>query len=285
MWLNDSELLQWQHNNASAPVLAFSSLVTFLAAFNVFGRFFSTHSRRRHIQIAPGDSVQLRLASCSVLHAIISIASAIYLLIVNNNNNTPSSSLFQTDKASSCMMDLSMGYFLSTLLIYTATSSTTRPMLPLTYLHNTLFILAYALAKLYPCALSLKLLPYYQLLTIVNIAEALFITSTVLSTNNNYYITIPLLPSRYTIIRLLLLGGFIRAVAGVVLAIYSWWWIKLHRLYYLTELPYGQDALSPWYAAYYVCGTWMMATVYYKWFSTSVDLTNHLVKKHGKKVK
>lgn len=282
MWLNDSQLLQWQQNNSIAPVLAFSSLVTFLAAFNVFGRFISTHSSRRHLHIAQGDFVQLRLASCSVLHAILSIASAIYLLIINNNNNDNTSSLFNTDKASSWMMDLSVGYFLSTLLIYTATSSSTRPMLPLTYLHDTLFILAYALAKLYPCTLSLKLLPYYQLLTIVNIAEALLVTSTVLSTNDNNNIS--LLPNRYTIIILLLLGGFTRAVVGVLLAIYSWWWIKLHSLYYLTDLPYRQGALSPWYAAYYVCGTWMMATVYYKWFSTSVDLTNHLVKVKREKV-
>ena len=115
---------------------------------------------------------------------------------------------------------------------------------------------------MHPCTLTLNVLPWYQLLSIAQGAEALFDISVALQD-----------PIHARVNRLLVfvVASLVRAVGAVVISFYSWWWVSSRKMMHV-KLPGGRGALNAAYCATFLGGGFILATIYLYWFRLSVEL-------------
>lgn len=203
----------------------------------------------------------------ALLHSLFAVLSGFLLLYLGPSSGC-GPRLFCVNNTASIMMDLHLGFFLYELMFYHNHSKTgVRPQFGMTFLHHTLFIMGYLLTRLYPCRLSLDLLPTYQLCCVPEVFNALRLLL-------NQWGAAPHV--HFNNLLAMLGSGLARVLMAAVAAWKAFTWIRAVELWNL-ELPDDQSVFNIPYGLLLVAGSALMLLIYIKWFAQATDIVNNLV--------
>lgn len=170
--------------------------------------------------------------------------------------------LFCFNALSFNFLDIHAGYLFYQWIFYYNNHEIIKPRFNLQGAYRTLLVAGYSLSRAHPCALTLDVLPWYELLAVGDGAEALLDLSLALGAPNHV---------RLNRLLTLVITSFARAVGAVAIAFRSWWWLSSRGIMQ-KDMPGGKAPLNAAYCVIFLGGGFVVATIYLNWFRKAVDL-------------
>jgi hypothetical protein len=191
------------------------------------------------------------------LHAVLCLGAAIYLLFF-----TPSHKgrLFAFDRTAWQLMDTHAGFLIYEILFYTNNASLVPRPLRFYVLHHVLLLGGLLATKIYPCALTLRLLPWYQLMGVAAGIEGIHEVILALGAPLRLYLRWLMAMTAMAMLRVA--GGASLAVTAMMSLLDT----EVVRSQQSDEEAAAAVFTRP-YAIFFFGGTWTAAYIYWCWFS------------------
>jgi hypothetical protein len=191
------------------------------------------------------------------LHAALCLGAAAYSLFLAPSNK---GRLFAFDRTVWQLMDTHAGFLIYELLFYTNNAALVPRPLRFLFLHHALLLGGMLITKIYPCALTLRLLPWYQLMGVAAGIEGMH--EVVLAMGSPLRVYLRWLMAMTAAAMLRVAGGASLAVAAMMSLLDA----EAVRAQRSNEEAAAVVFTRP-YAIYFLGGTWTAAYIYWCWFS------------------
>lgn len=262
LWLPADQQEEWIESKKQVPTLVFGTFV----AFNVLSRLSLRILNRKGNIKDPGNQVLLQYGATAITHAIISLMASFFILMRRDLSHC-GDQLFCHDDLSARLWTVRAGYSLYEFLFWQNNGGVVKPWNEMLLLHNTVVFMMAIASLLYPCRLSLILLPLQQLFQAAVLVDCVRRFLSIYGTP--WHI-------RFKAYLAFIAAFAAKAAGAALLAAYAFWWIRSHSLWTL-QLPEGMSSLNQVYGMVFLAGSTILAMVYIKWCGAAVEMTNRLV--------
>lgn len=263
LWLTPGQQDEWVDSKKQVAFHIFASFI----AWTIISRVSMRILNRKAKPIKdPGNQALLRYGATSATHAIISLLASLYILMRRDLSHCGSQA-FCHDDLSARLWCMHAGYALYEFLFWQNCSSLVKPWNEMVLLHNVVWILQAVASLLYPCRLSLVLLPLQEMLQVATLVDCV-----------RRFMSIYGAPwhMRFKTLLLFMVVFSAKAVGGAALTAFTFYWLRKYSVWTL-QLPEGMSSVNQVYGIIFLAGSCINFMIYLKWAGAAVDMTNNLV--------
>ncbi|PSC70433.1 Lysosomal Pro-X carboxypeptidase [Micractinium conductrix] len=262
LWLKAEEQADWVTFKTQVPALVLGSFV----AFNVLSALSIRIINRKKTIKAASNCALLQHGATAATHALLCLAAASYASMHRELGRCGGRSFCWDDMAGR-MLTVHAGFALYEILFWQNNASLVQPWNEMIFLHNLLTLLTALASLMYPCRLTLLVLPVQQMLAIATLADCARRTAAVYGASWGL---------RFKLQLGFMLGQGVRALGGIGVSAFTYWWIRQNNLWKF-ELPEGMSALNSVYGMLMLAGGIIQALIYLKWVGAALAMTNDLI--------
>ncbi|KAL4448336.1 hypothetical protein ABPG75_005555 [Micractinium tetrahymenae] len=264
LWLTPDDQEAWLALRSQMPMLTFGCFV----AFNVVSYLSIRLVNRKGTIKVRSNKVLIQYGSTAATHALISLAAAAYAAVHQKLDRTCGGQrLFCHDDLSARLFMMHAGYALYEFLFWQNNAQLTRPWTEMLLLNDVVVLLQGVAYLLYPCRLSLLLLPVQQMLSVATLVDSARRFCTVYG-------------APWTLRFKLQLGfvgaHFVKAAGAAGIAGFAYWWIRQNNIWRL-RLPEGMGRLNGVYGLVMLAGCLIQFLIYLRWVGAALEMTSQLI--------
>ncbi|KAL4433269.1 hypothetical protein ABPG77_003317 [Micractinium sp. CCAP 211/92] len=263
LWLTSEDQQAWLALRSQMPVLTFACFVAFNAVSYLSVRMIN----RKGAITARSDKATIQYGSTAATHALLSLAAAAYAAVHQKLDRTCGDRLFCHDDLSARLFMMHAGFALYDFLFWQNNARFLRPWNEMLLLNDVVTLLQGVAYLLYPCRLSLLLLPVQQMLSVAALADSA----------RRFCAAFGVPWALRFKLQLGFVGAhFIQAAGAAGIAGFAYWWIRQHNLWRL-KLPEGMGLFNNVYGLILLAGCFIQFLIYSKWLATSLEMTSRLL--------
>ena len=222
VFLTETQRREWLVANKYAHITLFASFVVFNLISVLTDRLALRHPSRRRLSSPPIDAKSIAQGAhgaAQLAHSILAVLAAAYAVSSRPSilDPTCTNPIFCFQQLPYTLLDIHAGYLFFEWAFYANHHDVLIPRFPLLFARRCLLLIAYALARVHPCTLTVATLPWYELLSAAQGAEGALDLSVAFRR-----------PTKDKIKRLntLVIFSCARAIGCFLIAVYSWWYLS-----------------------------------------------------------
>ncbi|PRW44843.1 prolyl endopeptidase-like isoform A [Chlorella sorokiniana] len=262
LWLSAEQQADWVAFKKQVSVLWFGAFMAFNGLAWVAPRIMNRKRAIKH----PKNQVYVKAAVCAATHAILCLAVSAYVLLRRDLSDCEGRA-FCFDDMTARMLTVHAGYALFEVVFWQRSAAVAVPWNEMVFLGSVVTLLMAAAALVYPCRLSVLVLPVQQLLEAATLVDCMRRLCAVYGAP--WHI-------RFKLQLLFTAAHFLKFVGSAGVAGFIYWWIRSNNLWKL-DLPEGVSTFNSVYGLIMLSGSVILALVHFKWVQNALHMTNELI--------